>query len=79
MPAPILMLHTGGETAVAFRERKPIATARHSAAGAAALATPVVAGVHALRVRAVGVVAAVVAAGADVAEAVSVAGGSEGV
>jgi hypothetical protein len=60
--APILMRHTVTETAAGIREGRPITTARlHSAAGAATpLTAPVVAGVHAHRVR---------AAGAAVAEA----------
>jgi hypothetical protein len=65
MRVPVLMLHMVGEVAAAFRERNPIAR-RHSAAGATAQATPVVAGVLVLRVRVAGAVAAAVVAGVGV-------------
>jgi hypothetical protein len=76
MRVPVLMQPTVGEAAAAFRERKPIAAARHSAAGAAVLATSVVAGVLALRVRVAGAVSAVVVDGEAVVVA-SAGGGSK--
>jgi hypothetical protein len=69
------MLHTVGEAAAGIRQQIPIATVRHSAGGAATLTDPVVAGVHAMRVRVAGAAAAAVAAG--VGTGVVAAGGSE--